>query len=354
MVRLLCTSSMPWKGQPVRPTGREILRAARVPWRAFHQIFMSGPRRFERTGCSVRGGHRHSFSLRHSVGFPGGTTRRNGYSAGGRSNQRLGGGHGRARGRAMNDAALQALAGIIASEGTGVVDEPRRLGALLADRCAEYRLELNLLTAALEEGVPEAILRGSEGTPSIVTFERLTRQLESGRGFDTDKALGGQRLGLGARRRAQRCRTGRRRARRHGGGGAPAGKSGRLGRDVGCACRPARRRPARKRTSRTAGGCARTSRGSSLPAQRPDRRSGCAPPDHRRRRRVQRRRQEGVAESCGEIFLQPAAAIGPRPYTPSVATATPTVTPPAAPSPVPSATGGTVAVQGESGATPGL
>jgi len=88
----------------------------------------------------------------------------------------------------MNDAAVEALAGIIASEGTGIVDEPRRLAALLADRCAEHRLELNLLTAALEEGVPEALLRGSEGTPTIVTFERLTRQLESARGFDTANA----------------------------------------------------------------------------------------------------------------------------------------------------------------------
>ncbi|HEY4938835.1 MAG TPA: discoidin domain-containing protein, partial [Actinomycetota bacterium] len=63
-------------------------------------------------------------------------------------------------------------------------------------------------------------------------------------------------------------------------------------------------------------------------------------------------------KAAGEIFLQPAAAMGPNPYTPSVATATPTVTPTATPagpqSPVPSATGGTVAVQGQSGATPGL
>src|SRR5579872_793785 len=61
----------------------------------------------------------------------------------------------------MNDEAARALAGILASEGPGIVDEPRRLAALLADRCADDRLELNLLTAALEEGVPEALLRGS-------------------------------------------------------------------------------------------------------------------------------------------------------------------------------------------------
>ncbi|MEA2567237.1 MAG: hypothetical protein QOD49_2414 [Actinomycetota bacterium] len=41
----------------------------------------------------------------------------------------------------MNDGAVEALTGIIASEGAGIVDEPRRLAALLADRCAQHRLE---------------------------------------------------------------------------------------------------------------------------------------------------------------------------------------------------------------------
>jgi hypothetical protein len=49
-------------------------------------------------------------------------------------------------------------------------------------------LKLNPLIATLEEWVPEALLRGSEGTPTIITFERLIRHLENARGFETDKA----------------------------------------------------------------------------------------------------------------------------------------------------------------------
>jgi len=88
----------------------------------------------------------------------------------------------------MNDEAVAALTAIVAAEGHGVVDEPRRLAALLADRLAEHRLELNLLTAAVEEGVPEALLRGSEPTPIEATYQRLARQLQEGRGFDAEKA----------------------------------------------------------------------------------------------------------------------------------------------------------------------
>jgi hypothetical protein len=250
----------------------------------------------------------------------------------------------------MNDAAVEALTGIIASEGTGIVDEPRRLAALLADRCAQHRLELNLLTAALEEGVPEALLRGSEGTPTVVTFERLTRQLESARGFETDNA----RWVVNAWATALGLAPGRMEAGAVPLAGAGAGEETWAAPPAGptgpppvppappeAAAGPPGRSP-RRRNALIAGGLAVVLIIGAIAAFSGGGKGG----------------RKASPKAAGEIFLQPAAAMGPNPYTPSVATATPTVTPTAAPggpqSPVPSTTGGTVAVQGQSGSTPGL
>jgi hypothetical protein len=243
----------------------------------------------------------------------------------------------------MNDAAVEALTGIIASEGTGIVDEPRRLAALLADRCAEHRLELNLLTTALEEGVPDVLLRGSEGTPTVVTFERLIRQLESARGFDTDNA----RWAVNAWATALGLAPGRMEAAAVPLAGAEAGD------ETWAAPSAAPPSPPPVASEPPEGGAGR-------PGGSPKRRNvliagGLAAvliigaivafnPGNKK----------ASPKAAGEIFLQPAAAMGPNSYTPSVATATPTVTPPGPQSPAPSATGGTVAIQGQSASTPGL
>ncbi|AFY70436.1 hypothetical protein Pse7367_2172 [Thalassoporum mexicanum PCC 7367] len=57
----------------------------------------------------------------------------------------------------MSDTSRQKLREIIATYGSNIVDDPRRLKALLKDLCGEYKLEINLLTFAAEQRVPELL-----------------------------------------------------------------------------------------------------------------------------------------------------------------------------------------------------
>jgi hypothetical protein len=56
--------------------------------------------------------------------------------------------------RSMSDTSRQKLREIIATYGSAIVDDPRRLKALLKDLCGEHKLEINLLTLAAEQRVP--------------------------------------------------------------------------------------------------------------------------------------------------------------------------------------------------------
>jgi hypothetical protein len=63
---------------------------------------------------------------------------------------------------------------LIASRyGPGILQDPRRCRALLRDLCGEHRSQVNLLVAALEEGVAVRLLTPAPGFPTEVP---LTQQ----------------------------------------------------------------------------------------------------------------------------------------------------------------------------------
>ncbi len=88
----------------------------------------------------------------------------------------------------MDDGARDALREIIASEGEAILDDPRRFRALLLDRCGGSRVEVKLLIASLEEGVPAMMLSGAGETPTTVLCDRLTRRLEEARSLAPEPA----------------------------------------------------------------------------------------------------------------------------------------------------------------------
>jgi hypothetical protein len=88
----------------------------------------------------------------------------------------------------MNDETRAVLSEIVRTEGRGITAEPRRLQALLSDRAGGYKLEINLLVSAADEGVPDALLRTSDTGPRGATIERLAHQLEESRGFEYSRS----------------------------------------------------------------------------------------------------------------------------------------------------------------------
>ena len=87
----------------------------------------------------------------------------------------------------MIDQAREALSQLVALHGEAMLRDPARCRALLLDHC-EGRLEVALLTMAVEEDVPHLLLRNHDGTPTAVLLDRLSRRLESVRGLAPDSA----------------------------------------------------------------------------------------------------------------------------------------------------------------------
>ena len=75
---------------------------------------------------------------------------------------------------------------LLATYGTGLLNEPSRVDAFLADLCGEYRRERFLLVQALRERVPAELL----SQPQAVTTlrPRLTRRLQERCGLSTEAA----------------------------------------------------------------------------------------------------------------------------------------------------------------------
>ncbi len=65
----------------------------------------------------------------------------------------------------INDIIGSTLSEMISRYGVSVCENPQRCAALLRDLCPENRREVNVLTDALREGVPAALLRNSQGVP---------------------------------------------------------------------------------------------------------------------------------------------------------------------------------------------
>ena len=88
----------------------------------------------------------------------------------------------------VNDLPRQKLAELIARHGTSLAEEPRRVAAFLKDEAGDRKLEVSLLVAAAEEGIPEELLRASGGVPSQPLLRRLERRLQQERGLSDETA----------------------------------------------------------------------------------------------------------------------------------------------------------------------
>jgi len=87
---------------------------------------------------------------------------------------------------AMSDNARDALRQLVVRYGNGLVDDPRRVQALLRDVAGAQRLEVAALVAAAEEGAGHALLLASD--PAAGTVDRMVRRLVDERGLREDVA----------------------------------------------------------------------------------------------------------------------------------------------------------------------
>jgi hypothetical protein len=88
---------------------------------------------------------------------------------------------------APDDAAKKHLADLIQRYGVQLGAEPGRLAGLLKDVCGQYRMEISLLVAAAQEGIPEQLISGSQPSSSSRTGA-LARRLETSRGLSEANA----------------------------------------------------------------------------------------------------------------------------------------------------------------------
>jgi hypothetical protein len=76
----------------------------------------------------------------------------------------------------MNNAARDTLRQIVARHGRSLIEDPRRLEALLRDYCGQYRREVSVLVMTVEDGIAADML-SSKGTPVEVLLARMTKRL---------------------------------------------------------------------------------------------------------------------------------------------------------------------------------
>ncbi|HNP02360.1 MAG TPA: DUF1566 domain-containing protein, partial [Agitococcus sp.] len=87
----------------------------------------------------------------------------------------------------MPDIPRQQLAYILTQFGRSICDDPKRCEALLKDLCPNHKREVNLLLAALREGVVTELLNASPLVPIESSINRLTLKMHNNLG--TDKLL---------------------------------------------------------------------------------------------------------------------------------------------------------------------
>jgi len=83
----------------------------------------------------------------------------------------------------------QKLSEIISQYSCKVIDDPRRLEALLRDYCSAYKREVNVLVDALKERVPFELLKANVSFPQEVLLARLVRGLVEDLGLSEDAAV---------------------------------------------------------------------------------------------------------------------------------------------------------------------
>jgi hypothetical protein len=88
----------------------------------------------------------------------------------------------------MNPLPRETLAELVQTYGPALLDDARRVRALLNDTCPGDRREVGVLVAAVEEGIPLSISRASDSISVPGELDRLTTELEDTRGLSYDAA----------------------------------------------------------------------------------------------------------------------------------------------------------------------
>jgi hypothetical protein len=91
----------------------------------------------------------------------------------------------------VNDLPRQKLREIIAQYGRSVCENPQHCKGLLLDLCGDYKREVNILIAALEEHVVDELLHISAGVPTELVLVRLTQRLCDHRSMEQEAARWG-------------------------------------------------------------------------------------------------------------------------------------------------------------------
>jgi hypothetical protein len=78
----------------------------------------------------------------------------------------------------MNPSAVAELRDLLAHYGTGLLNDARRCENLMRDRCPDCQTEIFLLTNALRERVPQALIQAPNRSPSGAMIAQLSAQLE--------------------------------------------------------------------------------------------------------------------------------------------------------------------------------
>jgi C-terminal peptidase prc len=88
----------------------------------------------------------------------------------------------------MNEFARQQLCAMVASQGPGVVEDPRRVRGLLGDLCPGLKREVHVLATALEQGVVRELAGSSDAVPWEAVCGRLVRRMTDEMGLAPEAA----------------------------------------------------------------------------------------------------------------------------------------------------------------------
>lgn len=88
----------------------------------------------------------------------------------------------------MNIFPRQILCRLIEEHGLALCDDPMRFRNLLRDYCGQYRREINVLTAALQERIPKDLLSVSASIPKQASIMRLAKRLQDDLAMEEEAA----------------------------------------------------------------------------------------------------------------------------------------------------------------------
>lgn len=82
----------------------------------------------------------------------------------------------------------KALRELLIAKGNDVLRDPQQFKGQMYDRCPENRMEVNLLVAAMQQGVPQALLHRPAGMPVDVLLAKQVGRLEDELALNSEAA----------------------------------------------------------------------------------------------------------------------------------------------------------------------